>query len=102
MGQTEPTLASIKATWAKATPGPWEPALWGMNATVVFREGSRAVIGDAEYHPQSMSNAIAIAAAPSHIDWLVREVERLGKENAILRQALPPFPVRVRYEESQT
>lgn len=91
---TEPTLASIKAIWSKATPGPWELRYAGKDAT----DGEQwiwhddiTVVGYYQSHccswPEPIAAVIesetdveAIVAAPTHIAWLVAEVERLTAE----------------------
>lgn len=68
-------LATIKAVWATTTPGTAEQ--WGLDATIRLPDGSRWILGDAEYHPGNMALARTYAAAPSHIAALLDEVERL-------------------------
>lgn len=89
------TIEEIKARREKITPGPWESHLDGrqVNTIAQFNEcrvknwaGDRnrhiCTLTDGEYcmyvhlHEQE-SNAQFIANAPTDIDWLIAEVERL-------------------------
>ncbi len=91
-----PTLDEIKECWAKATPGPWraeadrdhltEPP--GVHETAqIFTESHSVVVGEGTESGCGScyvvcKSADAIAAAPTHIAWLVADVERL-EERAV-------------------
>lgn len=73
----------------------------GADALVVFEDGSRAVIGDAIYHPENVERARLIAAAPELVAALEAANDLLKQEFGSMYDRFDPLLARVRGEEKQ-
>lgn len=104
-------IQEIKHRHTAATPGPWTHSRWAPGYVVTDDDKFDVVASVVEYREdgtiekkfcgeKSLANREFIAHAPKDIAYLLSEVERLQKENKVMKEALEW--TRKRFEEEWT